>query len=395
MTTPQPVLKGLWHPGLDKLRAEIESNLADHTEIGMSLSIDVAGESFADVWGGWRDAERTVEWTEDTLVNVWSTTKTVSSLALLMLVDREQVDINAPVSHYWPEFASQGKENVLVRHIMGHASGVSGWETPFHYTEAFNHVTSAARLASQAPWWTPGSASGYHATNYGHLVGEIVRRVTGRSLGQFIADEIAGPLGADFHLGLDDSDFSRVATIYPPVGFDLADSLPDAVDASKSDLRAQVAAKTLAGSIADIGLANTAPWRRAEIGGSNGHTNARALNTIFRTVTLGGSANGIQLLSPETVDLIFDTQTDGVDLYLNLPIRWGVGYALPSAGVPFIPEGKTCFWGGWGGSMVVMDLDRQVTFTYVMNQMQPGTIGSDVVAKYFDIAYRCVEDLHT
>ncbi|KQW42673.1 hypothetical protein ASC77_23735 [Nocardioides sp. Root1257] len=392
-SSPKPQLQGEWHPGLDKLRAALESNLASGTELGLSLSIDVAGQSVADVWGGWRDRERSAKWTRDTLVNVWSTSKTLSSLAVLMLVDRDLVDLDAPVARYWPEFSAAGKQGVLVRNVLGHTSGVSAWETPFHYEEPYDHIASAARLARQAPWWAPGTASAYHASNYGHLTGEIVRRVTGKTLGQFIADEIAGPADADYHLGLDEAEFSRVATIYPPVALDMSDSLPDDVSGDATDLRSQVAAKTLAGSMADIDRANSAPWRRAQIGASNGHTNAKALTDIFRSITLGESPEGLRFLSAETIDRIFETQADGIDMFLNIPLRWGIGYALPCAGVPFVREGKTFFWGGWGGSMLTVDLDRQITFSYVMNQMQAGTIGSDVVAEYFDIAYRCIDDL--
>jgi CubicO group peptidase (beta-lactamase class C family) len=392
MTTSTALtLNGTWHPRFARLLEKVQANLDSGTEIGLSLSMDVAGESLADFWGGWRDREHTTPWTQDTIVNVWSTTKTVSSLALLMLVDRGQVDVFAPVATYWPEFAAQGKEKVEVRHILGHTSGVSAWETPFHLDEPYDHIASAAKLAGQAPWWEPGSASAYHASNYGHLIGEIVRRVTGKTLGEFVRDEITGPLGADFHLGLDDAEFGRVATIYAPVALDMSASLPDEVSGEGADLRDVVAAKTLAGSMADIPRANSAPWRRAEIGAANGQTNAKALTTIFNAITLGGSTQGVQLLSPRTIDLIFELQADGVDMFLNIPLRWGIGYALPSVGVPFVRGSKTCFWGGWGGSMIIMDLERQVTFSYVMNQMQAGTIGSDIVAEYVDLAYACLD----
>ena len=176
------------------------------------------------MWGGFADEARTTPWTADTIVNVWSTTKTVTNLAALMLVDRGLLDPYAPVARYWPEFAANGKEQVEVRHLLSHTSGVSGWEQPVSVEDMYDWETSTARLAAQAPWWTPGTASGYHALNQGHLVGEVIRRVSGKPLRQFVAEEIAGPLRADFQIGAAQRDWGRVAEIIPPppLDFDLA-----------------------------------------------------------------------------------------------------------------------------------------------------------------------------
>ena len=168
-------------------------------------------------------------WTEDTIINVWSTTKTVTSLAALVLVDRGEIDPYAPVAQYWPEFGENGKEHVEVRHLLSHTSGVSGWEPPFPTEDIYDRELHG-RLATQAPWWEPGTASGYHAQNLGHLVGELVRRVTGKTLKRFVAEEIAGPLDADFHIGVGDADWGRIAPVVPPppLPFDMATSTPRA-----------------------------------------------------------------------------------------------------------------------------------------------------------------------
>ena len=173
----------------------------DGEELGASIAVDLDGETVVDIWGGYRDEERTTPWTEDTIVNGWSTTKIVLSLAALLLVERGDLDVNAPVGNYWPEFSAKGKKDVLVRHLMSHTSGVAGWDPPFTITDMYDWETSTERLAQQRPWWEPGTASGYHANNQGHLVGEVIRRITNKTFKKFVADEIAGPLGADYQIG--------------------------------------------------------------------------------------------------------------------------------------------------------------------------------------------------
>jgi CubicO group peptidase (beta-lactamase class C family) len=366
------------------VRTEFETNLRSGEELGGSIFIDLDGETVVDVWGGYRDLDRTTEWTEDTITNVWSTTKTVTSLAALLLVERGELDVHSPVARYWPEFSANGKEAIEVRHLMAHTSGVSGWEAPFSTEEMYDWETSTARLAAQAPWWTPGTASGYHAHNQGHLVGEVVRRITGTSLKEFVAREIAGPLEADFRIGAEEADWGRIADVVapPPLPIDL-----DALDHDSPMY------KTFVGPPANAEAANTPAWRQADMGALNGHGNARSVARMLSTITLGGESGGVRLLSPKTIDVIFDEQVDGADLVLGVPLRWGIGYALTQPGVhPTVPlpDGRICFWGGWGGSMIVMDLDRRMTVAYMMNKMAPGIIGSARSAAYLRAAYQAL-----
>ena len=360
----------------DGVRAALEENLSSGEELGASICIDLDGEVVVDMWGGSRDEARSEPWTEDTIVNVWSTTKTVTSLAALLLVERGELDVHAPVSRYWPEFAANGKEAVEVRHLMSHTSGVSGWDQPFTTPDMYDWELATSRLAAQAPWWEPGSASGYHALNQGHLVGEVVRRITGQRLKDFIATELAGPLGADFQLGAKESDWPRISDVVPPppLPFDLA-----AMDPLSPVVR------TFTGPVADAAAANTAGWRGADIGAANGHGNARSVARLLSLVTLG-EVGGLTL-SKGTQDLVFEQQADGVDLVLGVPLRFGTGFALPNPTVPYAPDGRVCFWGGWGGSMIVMDLDRRLTFSYMMNKMAPGIIGSPRSEGYLRAAY--------
>jgi CubicO group peptidase (beta-lactamase class C family) len=349
----------------------------DGDELGASVAVDLDGETVVDLWGGYRDEERTTPWTEDTIVNGWSTTKCVLSLAALLLVERGELDVYAPVADYWPEFAAKGKKDIQVRHLMSHTSGVSGWDGPCSITDMYDWETACERLAAQRPWWEPGTASGYHANNQGHLVGEVIRRITNKTFKQFVADEIAKPLGADYQIGARESDWDRIAPVVPPP--------PLPIDFASLD-PASPLVKTFTGPTASAAAANSPEWRRADMGALNGHTNARGLLDVMRTLTLGGS--GPVKLSPSTVDLVFQQQSDGVDLVLMAPLKFGIGYGLtPTETVPYLPAGRVAFWGGWGGSLAVMDLDRRLTITYMMNRMAPGIIGSPRSEAYARAVY--------
>ena len=365
------------------VRAALGTNLASGEELGAAIVVNLDGENVVDLWGGFSDQARTLPWAQDTIVNVWSSTKTVTCLAALMLVDRGVLELGAPVAKYWPEFAQNGKEQIEVRHVLSHTSGVSGWDPPFAVEDLYDWDRAVARLAGQAPWWEPGTASGYHALSQGHLVGELVRRVAGQPLRDFVASEIAGPLGADFQIGAREQDWGRISDVVPPPPqpWDL-----DALDEANPTRR------TFQGPALGAESANTALWRRAELGAVNGHGNARSLARIMSAVTLGGDLDGVQLLGPTTIDMIFEEQANGVDVVLGIPLRWGIGFGLPCPQtVPSIPdEPRICFWGGWGGSMIVLDLERRLTIAYMMNRMAPGVIGSDRSAAYLDAVYAAV-----
>ena len=360
-------VSGTYDDRFEKLATLLHDSVESGADLGGSVALVIDGEMVVDIWSGWADPAQTIPWERDTITNVWSTTKTMTALAALVLVDRGELDIHAPVARYWPEFAANGKEAVEIRHLMSHTSGVAGWDQPVTVADILDPVASVERLAAQAPWWEPGSASGYHGINQGHLIGEVVRRITGTSLGTFFADEIAGPLGADFHIGLDPKHDARVATVVPPppMEFDLA-----SMDQTSPGYRFFV------GPVIDPSVCNTPEWRRAEIGAAGGQGNARSVARIQSVVSHGGEVDGVQLLTPATIDLIFEEQSNGVDLCLGIPLRFGVGYALvDTEHFPYLPDSKICFWGGWGGSMVINDLERRMTFSYMMNKMEAGIIG--------------------
>jgi CubicO group peptidase (beta-lactamase class C family) len=375
-------INGVCSDRFDAVRTALAKNLESDEELGASIVVDVDGDVVVDLWGGFADEARTVPWVEDTIVNVWSSTKTLTSLAALILVDRGELDLHAPVATYWPEFAANGKQDIEVRHLLAHTSGVSGWDQPFTTVDMYDRELSTSRLAAQAPWWEPGSASGYHAANQGHLVGEVVRRVSGRPLKQFVAEEIAGPLGADVQIGAVESDWGRVAEVIPPP--------PLPVDLGSIDKNGAVY-KTFTGPALDAATANTPAWRRADMGAVNGHSNARGMARALSVISRGGEVDGVRLLSPATIDMIFDEQANGVDLVLGVPLRWGMGFGLPQLDtLPYVPDERICFWGGWGGSVIIMDLGRRTTISYMMNRMAPGIIGSDRSESYVRPIYEAL-----
>ncbi|MFI9509536.1 serine hydrolase domain-containing protein [Nocardia sp. NPDC052566] len=364
------------------VRTELAKQLASGAEAGASICVTVDGTPVVDIWGGHRDSAGAEPWTEDTITNVFSITKTMTALSALLLVDRGELDVYEKVAHYWPEFAANGKGDIEIRHLLGHTSGVSGWQPPIALADIYDVEASAARLAAQPPWWEPGTASGYHCLNYGHLIGTVVQRITGRTLGEFFAEELAGPLGADFHIGTGPEHRSRIATLIPAPELEFDMSLLD---------QDSILVKTLTNPLLDIAETATPAWQQAENGAVNGHGNARSVARVQSLVSCGGELDGRRLLSDKTIDLIFEQQSDGVDLAIMVPLRFGIGYGLPQPQTqPQVPEGRVCWWAGYGGAIVVNDLDRRITFAYTMNKMEPGIMGSARADAYLRAAFSAV-----
>ncbi|MFN3255503.1 MAG: serine hydrolase domain-containing protein [Ilumatobacter sp.] len=363
-------IHGTVAPGFEAVRDAFAANWELQGEVGASVSATVGGETVVDLWGGtatFDDGER--DWESDTIINVWSTTKTMSFLCCLLLADRGELDLAAPVATYWPEFAANGKEQIATRHIMGHTAGLSGWDEPLTMDDLLDHDKLVALHAAQAPWWEPGSASGYHAISQGYLLGEIVKRVSGRSLGTFFADEIAGPLDADFHIGTGPELDHRVAHVIPPA-FGLGQD-PDAAEIDRDS----IAWRTLSNPATDAAFSSTIPWRRAEVPAAGGHGNARSVAAIHTLTANGGSVGGQQIISPDGLERIFDVQAEGMDLVvLGTDLRLGMGFGLPGPMLP-LPNPRTCYWGGWGGSLAIVDMDLGLSFSYVMNRMESSLTG--------------------
>lgn len=324
-------------------------------DVGASAAVYLDGEPVVDLWGGYADADRSVEWGRSTLTCVNSTTKNMTALCALILADRGLLDLSAPVAAYWPEFAAAGKEGVLVRHVLSHTAGLPDLSGPTAVEGLYDGESVTAGLAAQAPAWEPGTAAGYHALTFGFLVGEIVRRVTGRSLRAFFAEEVAGPLGADFHIGLPAEHDHRVAPLIAPPS--LTDAYAASAPPGPDGVRREREGAGVTVRVRDV---NSPPWRRAQIPAVNGFGHARSVALVQSVLANRGTAGGVRLLSPRGCEPAWQEVFSGADRVLGTPMTWTAGFGK---------FGNTFGWGGWGGSLVVSDPDARMTVAYVMNQM--------------------------
>ncbi|MFF3415997.1 serine hydrolase domain-containing protein [Streptomyces sp. NPDC002698] len=345
-------VRGFCDPGFAAVREALAA-LLGKDDVGASAAVYIDGEPVVDLWGGYADANRSVGWERDTLTGVNSTTKNMVALCVLILADRGELDLSAPVAAYWPEFAAAGKENVLVRHVLSHTAGLPDLSGPTAVEELYDWESVTAGLAAQAPEWEPGTAAGYHSLTFGFLVGEVVRRITGRGLGEFFAEEVAEPLGADFHIGLSSGHDHRVAPLIPPPSLTdaYAASAPPGPDGTRRENT---------GAVVRVKDANSVPWRRAQIPAVNGFGNARSVALVQSVLANQGSAGGVRLLSPQGCEPAWQEVFRGDDRVLGTPMSWTAGFGK---------FGDIFGWGGWGGSLVVSDPGSRMTVAYVMNQM--------------------------
>lgn len=365
-------VKGSCDKRFEAVRDALAESLGDR-DVGASAAVFVDGELVADLWGGYADAARTIPWQRDTVVNVYSVSKTMLALSTLILTDRGVLDLDAPVCRYWPEFAAAGKEDVLVRHVLAHTAGLPHIDGMVAEEELYDWPGVTARLAAQPARWEPGALAGYHSMSQGFILGEVMRRVTGRRPGAFFAQEVAGPLGADFQFTLAAADDARFAAGIAPPGAP-ADwgtaSSPrttgnEAEGGTGRGAGTAAAARTGTGDEGTpagirLAVANSPVWRRAEIPSGSGYGNARSVAAVQSVLACGGTADGVRLLSPEACALAGQEQYRGTDQVTGMSVRYGVGYGIfePAVG-----------WGGWGGSLVMTDPDARMTVAFAMNQM--------------------------
>lgn len=333
----------------------------DHDDVGASAAVYLDGEPVVDIWGGYADAARTVPWQRDTIASVMSTTKTMVALCALLLADRGDLDFDAPVARYWPEFGAAGKGGVLMRHVLAHTAGLPDFDGPLSAADLYDWDAVTARLAAQAPRWEPGTLAGYHSLTQGFVLGEVIRRITGQSAGVFFAAEVAGPLGADFHIGLAAEHDHRVAPVIAPPSSPSGDWVASSPAADPA-----AGERSGAGPGIRVSDANSLAWRRAQIPAAGGFGNARSVAAVQSVLAGRGTARGVRLLSAAGCEPARQEQYRGFDQVLGSSMRWGMGYGIFDRSVG---------WGGWGGSLVVVDLDARLTVSYVMNQMLDQSAG--------------------
>ncbi|MEB2343942.1 MAG: serine hydrolase [Deltaproteobacteria bacterium] len=368
---PSVPIHGTCDERFARVREVFTAQLEEPAEVGASLAVTLEGRTVVDLWAGHADTARTRPWGADTLVNLFSTTKGMTALCAHRLADQGKLDLDAPVAHYWPEFAQADKGTLPVRWLLDHSAGLVAVDAPLQPAALFEWDTMCAALAAQTPWWEPGTAHGYHAMTFGWLVGEVVRRVSGRSVGAYFRDEIAGPLGADLFIGTPATYDARIAELIPStlapdgggedlIGRILASAKPYAL---KAFLNPPISADTF----------NGRAWRGAEIPAANGHGSARGIARVYTALANGGAAGGVRVLSPGQIERARAEQRSGPDLVIPLlPTRYGLGFQLGTEAEPIGTAPGGFGHAGAGGSLGFAHPEARVAFGYAMNRMEAG-----------------------
>ncbi len=363
-------IRGHCDPSLTKVRDAFASGFANGDELGAAVCVTVAGKTVLDLHAGFADAERTRPWQSDTLVNVYSTTKGMTAICALRLVDQGKLVLHAPVARYWPEFAQAGKAEIPVRDLLTHRAGLPAVREQLQPGDQYDWDKMTGALARSEPWWEPGTAHGYHALTYGWLVGEVVRRISGKSLGTFFRDEIAEPLGLDFWIGLPEEHDARAARLVqgPVHASDEGASLFEEILKDPTSM----AARAFMNPPLDLEAPNQRAWRAAEIPAANGHGTAAALARVYGALANGGTLEGVQVLAPETIEQARKEHSQGPDEVLPLTTRIGLGFMLPTEEEPVGPNPNAFGHAGAGGSYGMADPERRMSFGYTMNLMHQG-----------------------
>lgn len=375
-------ISGTLAPGFERVRDVFEAHFSSgdiYQEVGASFCAYHQGRCVVDLWGGVADRRTGRPWARDTTANLYSTTKAIAALCLAMQVDRGLVDYEDLVGAHWPEFAANGKEATTVAHLASHQSGNPGLREPTELDELLDWPLITGRLERQAPFWKPGEATAYHPWTYGFLVGEIVRRVSGRSIGQVLAEDIAGPIAIEAYIGLPPEKDGGASVLYGPKTAAAASegALPDFIVAAMTNPPLEPERP------------NLRPWRAAELPGIGGFASASALAKMFAVCAEGGELDGVRLLSAAGIDRMTTVQSTRVDGLLGAPAHWAHGVVLNNLGI-YGPNPRAFGHSGWGGSFVCADRDARAALGYVVNQMGPDPIGDPRALRLVEAFYSCL-----
>lgn len=358
--SPPEEIQGRCDPAFAAVLEALRENLANRGDVGAAVAVEVEGRCVVDLWGGWADAPARRPWRSDTVVNVFSVGKAMAALCALRLADHGALDLDAPVTRYWPQLRTG---EAPVRVLLSHGAGLAAIERPLPDGALYDWPAIIAALEDQAPWWPPGSAHGYHVHTFGFLVGELVRRVAGESIGSVLAREVTGPLGAEVWWGLPRSERNRRATF--AYG---AEMLARAADPEMSEepltpgvVRLRACVYPNPPGATGVGTVNTEPWLDAELPSVNAHASARGVARIYGALLEGA------LLSDAMLAEATREAASGEDLVLGRPSRFGLGFQLTQPERPLGPNPRSFGHFGAGGALGFADPDARVAFAYVMN----------------------------
>ncbi|MEX0875642.1 MAG: serine hydrolase domain-containing protein [Actinomycetota bacterium] len=372
-------IHGKVESGFERVREAFENNFESNEEVGAAFSLYVKGRKVVDIWGGIADETTGRPWDENTSALVFSTTKGVTAIAAGLLAQRGELDLDAPVATYWPEFKAAGKENVPVRWLLSHRVGLPAVNAKLTAEQVLAWDPIVEALAAETPFWEPGTKHGYHALTYGWLVGEVIKRASGRNIGRFVAEELATPLGLDLYIGLPESEEGRVSRLVLMAGLGSAVT-DEMLEALPEEMQKIARAFTDPNSLTQRALNITTPpldfnsraVHAAEIPAANGIGTARSLAKLYASCV--GEIDGSRLLNEDTVRDMTREQSNGPDEVLLMPTRFGTGFFLASDFAPLF--GPNSFGhAGAGGSLAMADPDAQIGFGYVMNKMQQNLSG--------------------
>ncbi|MBI3675038.1 MAG: beta-lactamase family protein [Proteobacteria bacterium] len=362
MTIP---FDGTCDPKFVRVREAFENNFVAHGEPGAAVAVSLHGKPVVDIWGGWKDRARTQPWQRDTLVNFFSVSKALCTVCVLRLVESGQLDLDAPVANYWPEFAQGGKQAITTRQVLSHRAGLPAIRETLQDGAMLDWALMTGALARTKPWWEPGTAHGYHVNTFGFLAGEIVRRICGKSIGAALREEIAKPLDADVHIGLPLSEHARAAEYLWPASSGAAQGMPDA------DQEMRWKTYWNPPGFSGAGWVNTPQWRSAEIPSTNGHGTARGVARFYSALASGGAIDGVHILSKGTLKAATVEHSAGFDLINQRPSRFGLGFQLTQPERPLGPNPGAFGHFGAGGSLGYCDPEAGIAFAYVTNDMGP------------------------
>jgi CubicO group peptidase (beta-lactamase class C family) len=366
-TGPTLPLGGYCAPRFEAVRAAFVANFRERGEPGAAVCVSVGGKPVVDLWGGYADIANTKPWQQDTLVNVFSVGKALCALAAARIVEQRLADLDAPVANLWPQFAQNGKEAITFRQILSHRGALPAIAKPLPDGAALDWNVMIHALEEQTPWWEPGTAFGYHVNTYGFLIGEIVRRAAGKTLGALIREEVAGPLGADIHIGLPREHHTRVAEYRWPGTSTMTPPGEGATDTDRMRWNAYWNPPGISGAH----WVNTPQWRLAEVPSTNGHGNARSVARIYAALAKGGAIDGVRIAGEDILSEFTTEHSRGEDQITQHPARFGLGFQLTQPERPLGPNAHAFGHFGAGGSLGFCDPDADVGFGYVTNDMGP------------------------